>query len=90
MSQDRYLNSLQFVQNAVDWSVEDLDLLDIRARGASTRVLQPLTESERTLWEVINYAIALAALVGVGVIWRQRQRTETPMELAPVNTGETQ
>ena len=30
---DRYLNSLQFIQNAVDWSVEDLDLLGIRARG---------------------------------------------------------
>ncbi len=33
LAQDRYLNSLQFLQNAVDWSVEDLDLLGIRSRG---------------------------------------------------------
>ena len=84
MSQDRYLNSLQFVQNAVDWSVEDLDLLDIRARGSSTRVLVPLSESGRTTWEVLNYLIALAALIGVGVVWRVRQRTEAPMELLPL------
>ena len=43
MTPNRYLNSLQLVQNAVDWSVEDLDLLAIRARGQSTRVLAPLT-----------------------------------------------
>jgi ABC-2 type transport system permease protein len=78
---NRYQNSLQLAQNAVDWSVEDLDLLGIRARGAATHVLKPLTESDRTMWEVINYALVLVALVGIGVIWRTRQRSEVPMEL---------
>jgi len=81
ISLDRYLNSLQFVQNAVDWSVEDLDLLNIRSRGAHARVLDPLETSEQTLWESINYGFALLALVVIGILWTTRRRSERPMEL---------
>ncbi|HEY4690136.1 MAG TPA: Gldg family protein, partial [Anaerolineae bacterium] len=81
LSQDRFLNSLQFVQNAVDWSVEDLDLLDIRSRGTITRVLNPMDDREESLWEALNYGVALVALVGIGLIWRARRRSEQPMLL---------
>ncbi len=84
LSGDRYLNSLKFMQNAVDWSVEDLDLLTIRARGTSARVLNPLTERQESFWEGLNYALALLAVVAIGVIWRIRQQNEAPMELVPV------
>jgi ABC-2 type transport system permease protein len=79
MSGERYLNNLQFVQNAVDWSVEDLDLLDIRARGMQVRVLQPMVEGEQSLWEGLNYGIALIALLGIGVVWNHRRTHEEPM-----------
>jgi ABC-2 type transport system permease protein len=85
VSQDRYLNSLQFVQNAVDWSVEDLDLLTIRSRGTATRVLRPMEQREQSTWEIINYAIALAALIGIGGLWYYRRRNEQPIELVEVN-----
>ncbi len=81
LSPERYLNNLQFAQNTVDWSVEDLDLLTIRARGTASRLLQPLSETQRTGWEVGNYVVALLALAGLGIVWRARQRNETPMEL---------
>ena len=81
ISLDRYLNSLQFVQNAVDWSVEDLDLLSIRSRGAHARVLDPLETSDQTFWESINYGFALLALVVIGILWTSRRRSERPMEL---------
>jgi len=80
---DRYLNKLQFFQNTVDWSVEDLDLLSIRSRGTSTRVLVPLSEQDQTFWETANYVMALVALVIIGIVWRSRQRHEEPMELLP-------
>ncbi len=78
---DRYLNSLQFLQNAVDWSVEDLDLLAIRSRGVSARVLKPMAAGDETVWEILNYGIALAALVAIGVIWLTVRRREQPMVL---------
>ena len=81
ISQDRYLNSLQFLQNAVDWSVEDLDLLSIRSRGSSSHVLAPLAPGQETIWEVGNYGLALIALVVIGVFWSLRRRNERPMAL---------
>jgi len=80
---DRYLNSLQFAQNAVDWSVEDLDLLSIRSRGTSARLLNPLTQNQETMWELANYAAALLAVVGLGLVWRWRRRNEKPIDLIP-------
>ncbi len=76
---ERYLNNLKLVQNAIDWAVEDIDLLTIRSRGTFARLLKPLEEGERTRWEVLNYAVALAALVVIAGVWQARRRSEQPM-----------
>ncbi|MFW6082562.1 MAG: GldG family protein, partial [Chloroflexota bacterium] len=83
LTRDRYLNSLQFLQNSVAWCTEDLDLLTIRSRGTQTRVLAPLTEREQSFWEGANYAFALLALIVLGIVWNSRRRREEPMELLP-------
>jgi len=84
LNQNRYLNNLQFLQNGVDWAVEDLDLLGIRSRGTHARVLKPMDAGEQTTWEIANYAVALLALVGIGIVLYIRRRAEKPMELDPV------
>lgn len=81
LSMDRYLNSLQLLHNSVDWAVEDLDLLDIRARGTYARMLDSLSENEQSLWEAANYVFALLALVAIGGWWATRRRAEQPMQL---------
>ena len=82
-SRDRYLNNLQFLQNAIDWSVEDVELLSIRSRGTHARVLDPMDEGSQRFWEILNYAIALAALGAIGAVWFLRRRHEKPMILTP-------
>ena len=84
LTQDRYLNSLQFLQNSVAWCTEDLDLLSIRSRGTQTRVLAPLSEGEQSFWEGANYVLALLALVVIGIVWNSRRRSREPMELLPM------
>jgi ABC-2 type transport system permease protein len=81
LSQDRYLYNLQLVLNAVDWAVEDQDLLSIRSRGTYARLLPDLTREEQSFWEGLNYAMALIGLVVLGVVWNSRQRGEEPIEL---------
>jgi ABC-2 type transport system permease protein len=81
LSADRYLNNLEFVQNAVDWSVEDEDLLSIRTRGTYARMLEPLEQGQQTMWEGMNYAVALVALGVIAGVWNLRRRSEQPMEL---------
>ncbi|MCS6845398.1 MAG: Gldg family protein [Caldilineales bacterium] len=83
LSGERYLNSLQLLQNAVDWSVEDLDLLAIRARGTSTRLLEPLSERQQNTWEAAAYLVALLAVAALGAFWAIRRRSEQPMALVP-------
>jgi ABC-2 type transport system permease protein len=81
VSQDRYLYNLQFLENAVDWAVEDEDLLSIRSRGTYARLLADMNAQEQTFWEGLNYAVALLGLIALGVMWNLRQRGEEPIEL---------
>jgi len=76
-------NSLKLVQNAVAWATEDLDLLNIRARDVSARVLVPLTEREQSFWEYLNYGLALAALLVIAGVSNINRRNEEPLELLP-------
>ncbi len=81
LGQDRFLNSLEFLHNAIDWSVEDQELLAIRSRGSHARLLAPMTREQQRFWEWLNYGIALAALIVVAVAGAVRQRRERPMQL---------
>jgi len=79
--QDRFMNSLEFLQNLVDWSVADEDLLAIRSRGSHARLLAPLTPAAQTFWEWLNYGLALLALLGISLYGAFKVRRETPMNL---------
>ena len=75
---DRYLNNLKLLQNAVDWAVDDLDLLGIRSEGVAARYLDPIDDEAKRAWEVINYAVIAFLLAVVGVLWWVRRRGERP------------
>lgn len=81
MGQDRYMNSLEFLQNLVDWSVADEDLLAIRSRGAHARLLEPMERKQQLFWEWLNYVLALAGLAGVYLFGLFKVRREKPMQL---------
>lgn len=83
IGQDRYLNSLEFLQNIVDWSVADDDLLTIRSRGQHARLLAPMGRQAQTFWEWLNYGLALFALLAVSLYAGRRRRREVPMPLDP-------
>ncbi len=79
LSQNLSAEDLKLLQNSVDWSTEDASLLSIRASGATTRVLEHLTQAQETGWEVGNYAFALVALVLIAAIWQWRKRNRSPI-----------
>ena len=77
-------NNLNFFQNAVDWSVEDVDLLSIRSRGAATRVLVNLSDNQYAFFQGLTYGITLLILAIVVINWRLRRKKEKPMQLIAV------
>ena len=74
VSQTAYLNSLQLLVNAIDWSLEDRALMSIRSRGNFNRTLPPMEHSEQLFWEFGNYILAFAMLVGIALWGRQGRR----------------
>jgi ABC-2 type transport system permease protein len=67
----RYLNPVQLVENAIDWSLEDRGLLAIRGRAHFSRTLHPMDREAQVFWEYLNYALAL---LGLGAVWLIRRR----------------
>ncbi len=67
----RYTKPLAFIQNAIDWSLEDRSLLALRGRTQLARTLDPLPDGRQQLWESMNYGLALTGLLAVW-IWRRR------------------
>ena len=69
-----YLNSLQLVENAVDWSLEDRGLLSIRSRSHFSRTLLPLSSQEQIFWEYLNYGLSLFGLLLVYLVYRIKRK----------------
>lgn len=59
---DRFVNSLQFLENVVDWALEDRALLSIRSRAHFARTLVPMTREQKAFLEYLNYALVLVGL----------------------------
>jgi ABC-2 type transport system permease protein len=68
-----YRNSLQMMQNAVDWSLEDAALLSIRSRGHFTRTLPNLDRAEQQFFEWLNYGFVILSLIGL-IAWHRARR----------------
>jgi ABC-2 type transport system permease protein len=70
----QYFGPLEFLMNAVDWSLEDASLMSIRSRAHFNRTLPPLPAATQAKIEYANYA---AALLGLGLLflaWRLLRR----------------
>lgn len=78
---DRFMSNLQFLQNMIDWSVEDVDLLSIRSRGTFARTLLPLEEKTKTTYEAVIYLLPLIALLILVGIMRGKRLGMRPLEL---------
>ncbi len=65
-TQTRYLNPVQLVENAVDWSLEDRGLLALRGRSHFSRMLRPMAENDEIFWEYLNYGLVL---LGLGLVY---------------------
>ncbi len=68
-----YDKPIEFLQNTIDWTLEDQSLLAIRSRARFARTLAPMEQGQRLTMEYLNYGLALLGLVAVW-FWRRRVR----------------
>jgi ABC-2 type transport system permease protein len=67
-----YGNSIQLMANAVDYALEDRNLLEIRSRGHFNRTLPPMESARQVGLESLNYGFALGG-VGLVFLWHRRR-----------------
>lgn len=65
------LSAFQLMANAVDFSLEDTALTQIRSRGHFNRTLMPMEIRTRWFWEYLNYALAALAIAVVAFVYRR-------------------
>jgi len=85
LTQDYVVNNLRLLQNAVDWSVEDTELLSIRSRGSATRVLIPLTTEQQAFWEISVYVVEALLLMGLYGYWQVQKRKKGSISILNAN-----
>lgn len=73
-----YRRPIQLLQNLVDWSLQDQNLIEVlRKHSQFTRTLTTLNEQEKTYWEYFNYALGAIGLMLIGlmrIIMRRKSR----------------
>lgn len=87
---EAFLANLQLVQNLVDWSLEDVELLQIRSRGTYARLLAPTEGATRQLYEWGNYLFALVAVGTLGGVFANRRKNAKPLALPKPAAAEPQ
>jgi ABC-2 type transport system permease protein len=76
---DQHAGNVQLLQNLLDWTLQDTELLSIRTAGAFSRTIRPVTDAEASAIEIRTWLLVLLpVLVVVGIPYYRRQRT-TPI-----------
>jgi len=79
---EQHKGNLQLVQNTVDWTVEDTDLLSIRTAGAFARTLEPMEDAQATAIEIRTWILVLLPIAAVVAVPRIRRRNTVAIPLA--------
>jgi gliding motility-associated transport system permease protein/gliding motility-associatede transport system auxiliary component len=82
-----YTKPVEFLQNVIDWSLEDQGLMSIRGREHFARTLVPLSSSAEQFWEYLNYGVALGGLALVWLFNRRRRRRLAARHLQLLQEG---
>jgi len=69
-----FVENLRFIENVIDWTGLDNEMIGIRARGLASRHLERVDRRTEVALEVVNYAIPVILLMGLGgyLYWQRR------------------
>ena len=69
-----FVENLRFVENVIDWTGLDADMIGIRARGLASRHLDRVDRSTEVGLEAVNYGVPVVFLIGLGgyLYWQRR------------------
>lgn len=65
-------DNINFVANAIDWMSDDTGLNDLRTKGITARLLDPVDDTTKNLIKYGNVLIPIFLIIAYGIFRRQR------------------
>jgi gliding-associated putative ABC transporter substrate-binding component GldG len=72
--QRRPADNINLLSNAIDWLSDDTGLIALRTKGVTSRPLDELEDSTKTILKYTNFLLPVVLAIGYGVVRMQRNR----------------
>lgn len=69
-------DNVNLLVNSIDWLSDESGLMELRTKGVSSRPLDTIEDSSRTLYKYFNFLAPILAIVAYGIIRMQRKRMQ--------------
>lgn len=67
-------DNISLLVNSIDWLTDETGLIELRTKAVTSRPLDQVSDSKKTLLRWLNFLIPLVLTIVFGVIWYQRKR----------------
>lgn len=67
-------DNVSLAVNAIDWLSDDTGLIDLRTKGVTSRPLQQLEDTTKTILKYANFLIPILLVIGYGLVRMERNR----------------
>ena len=74
-AQNLQADNVSLLVNGIDWLSDDTGLIDLRTRGVSSRPIDQLEDSTKTILKYLNFLLPILLIIIYGLIRMQLKRT---------------
>lgn len=67
-------NNGSLMVNSIDWLSDDTGLIELRTKAVSTRPIEDLEDSKRSMWKYTNFLLPIILVMFYGIFRSSRQR----------------
>jgi len=65
---------VNLVSNAIDWLSDDTGLISLRTKGVTSRPIDELQDSTKTILKYTNFLLPILLVIGYGVFRSQQNK----------------
>jgi len=73
-ARQRQPDNINLMVNSIDYLSDDTGLIDLRTKGVTSRPLDQLEDSTKTLLKYLNFLLPIVLIIGFGIVNAQRNR----------------
>lgn len=67
-------DNVSLMANSIDWLTDETGLIDLRTKEVTSRPIEQLSDSKKTIIRWLNFILPLVLIILFGIFWYQRKR----------------